>query len=383
MVAVIRDKVRFLVGGVVLLGLASCSTLGYYRQAVWGQWQVMQARTPVSTLLAKPGVDADTAAQLELATEIVNFAETTLELPAGKRYRSYADIRRPYVVWNLFAAGPLDLDGEQWCYPFVGCTPYRGYFSRKDAEAEADRYRQRGYETFVGGVPAYSTLGWFDDPLLNTFVHWPEPELANLLLHELSHSEVWLAGDVSFNESFATFTGEAGAHQWMLARGRAADWARWREHRSGSERFRQFVLHAKAALDALYRQVAADAVKHARRDLLLGQLRACYQGHRHLLGHGRYDAIIDDHFNNAYLVSVSTYEDWVPAFAELFDNVERNWRDFFAAVKQLSELESEAREKRLEELREYRVSSEADHQSPEQVECEAFSRHGADAEVAT
>ena len=246
-----------------MLAAAGCQTLGYYSHAALGQLRVLSARQPVSRVLARlettrgndPGAAA-LHARLTLSQELLTFAEDELALEVGGRYRSYADLQRPAVVWNLFAAPPLSLTPYQWCYPLVGCTPYRGFFNADYARRRAAVLKQRGFETYVGPVAAYSTLGWFDDPLLSTFIDYPEPALAELLFHELAHGAVWLPGDVAFNESFATFVGRRGAASWLAASGRDADMAaRAAEHETRA-RLLGLLRQTRAALERVY---AADA----------------------------------------------------------------------------------------------------------------------------
>ena len=208
-------KLRHLWYLLLLPGLVGCETLGFYQQAIWGQWRIMRERVPLDDALTNGATDAGTREQLQVATGLLDFAEEALLLPVAERYRSFVQLDRDYVVWNVFAAEPYNLDAGYWCYPIVGCAPYRGYFDEARAQRAAERLERRGMEIYLGGVPAYSTLGWFDDPLLSTFLHWPEADLASLLFHELAHGRVWAAGDTAFNESFASFVGEEGARQWF------------------------------------------------------------------------------------------------------------------------------------------------------------------------
>ena len=222
-----RRRWRVLLAGLLLLPVAGgCQTVAYYAHTALGQWRVLQAREPVDQVLAdlEPRRDGDPAAaqlyrRLSYSQAVLDFAARRLALDADGRYRTYVALERPAVVWNVFAAPPLSLEPHRWCYPIVGCAPYRGFFDEAYARRRAEALARRGLETYVGPVAAYSTLGWFEDPLLSTFVAWTEPDLAALLFHELAHGEVWAAGDVAFNESFATFVGRQGLTAWLESRG--------------------------------------------------------------------------------------------------------------------------------------------------------------------
>ncbi len=362
--------------------LVGCETLSFYHQAAWGQWQIMRQRVALDTAIASPDTEPATRQQLELARRLLDFAEETLKLPTEERYTSFVGLSREYVVWNVFAAPPYELDGRQWCYPIVGCAPYRGYFKEARARTVAARIEERGLEVYVAGVPAYSTLGWFDDPLLSTFISWPEPDLANLLFHELAHAEVWVPGDTAFNESFASFVGDEGARQWFVEQDRLETWDAWQDRRAGWHAFRDFSLEAKNTLEAIYREVPQSELA-AEKAAALASYQACYTEQREMLGGGRYDTLMAQSFNNAFLVSIGTYADWLPAFTALFGNVGSDWTRFFEAVSELAGMDGDARLQALEELSgEQGIGHEADDEGAEQVYCEPLSRHRLDAETA-
>ena len=205
-----------------LVVLTGCQTVGFYSQAVGGQLAIMRQQQPVERVIGDPDTPAELKARLELAWEILAFAKDSLALEVDGRYQRYADIGREYVVWNVVAAPRYSLEPIEWCYPVVGCAPYRGYFAEGAAVAFAAKLDADGFETYLGGAAAYSTLGWFDDPLLSSFLDYPPARLAELLFHELAHGRVWVKGDVAFNEAFASFVGKAGARQWLGAEERAA-----------------------------------------------------------------------------------------------------------------------------------------------------------------
>jgi len=364
----------------LVLGAAGCETLQFYRQVVWGQWQIMAARQDTATLLADTETAPELADRLAMTQQILAFARDEVGLHAQDRYLSYVQLDRDYVLWNVFAARPFSLDDDQWCYPIIGCAPYRGYFDEQRARQVAQRYAQRGFETYVGGVPAYSTLGWFDDPLLSTFVDWPAPDLANLLIHELAHSRIWVNGDVGFNESFAEFVGMQGTKAWFTRRGELQVWRAWQAERASWRRFRDFTVQAKSHLQEVY--LGPEAARAAGKQAVLSAFQACYQAHRDRLGGGRYDALMAEHFNNAFLLSVGTYADWLPSFARLFEQADSDWAAFFEAVEALAAQSQAARDSALAQLAEQQIGQRADDHGAEQIHCEAFLGHGLDAEPA-
>ena len=362
--------------------LAGCETLHFYQQAVAGQWQLLNARSSLDQLARSAIADEATLQRLARAQEVLDFAQGTVGLAAQGRYSSYVSLQRDYVVWNVFAAPAFDLSGEQWCYPLVGCAPYRGYFHEADARALAVQYETKGYETYVGGVPAYSTLGWFNDPLLDTFIFWPDADLAALLIHELAHGRVWVRNDVAFNESFAEFVGQTGAQQWLYEQGLGQDWQVAQQQRSQGRRFRQFLVQAKSQLQNLYETTPQPQLPEAKGSAVAAW-QACYQVHKDVLGGGRYDELMQSHFNNALLVSVGTYADYLGSFAALYRQSGEVWAEFFRAVDALAELDPPAREIRLQLLAEQQHTHTADDKNTEQVNCETFLSHRSDGESTT
>jgi predicted aminopeptidase len=354
-----------------------------------GQLEVLGERQPVDRLLpelaAEPGADAARlAGQLAESQAVLAFAARELALPVGNRYRSYVDLDRPYVIWNVFAAPELSLEPHEWCYPIAGCAPYRGYFAEREATRMRERLAARGLDTYIGGVPAYSTLGRFDDPLLSTFIDWPRRDLAELLLHELAHGVVWVQGDVAFNESFATFVGSRGADEWMVhaagpdyVRGAEDDGAAWR-------RFTALLALTRERLDAVYRSPVGPAERRAAKRAVIAAAQACHAEHRDLFGAGRYDGFMTG-LNNAALVSVATYEDLVPAFAQLFAALGGDWPAFYASVSAMAEVGAEERRARLERLLasgDDQVADDADDEDAHDVQCEALDGHVPGAEPA-
>ncbi len=308
--------------------------MNFYGQAVGGQWRILRDRIPIEDVLKAADQPSATKSKLKLVQGVLAFADQQLGMPVGKKYSSYVDLQRRYVVWNVFAAAPESIQGEHWCYPVVGCAPYRGYFDEDDAHAYAASLQADGLETYVGGVPAYSTLGWFDDPVLSTFLDWPEADLAGLLLHELAHGVVWVDGDVAFNESFATAVSEIALAQYFSTAGRDSEYEAWVDRRASWLLMKEKLLELKANLEAAFQQGSS----LERKITLYKEFKDQYRRDKDLHDSTRFDQLVFAELNNAYLVSLGAYEDWVPAFRCLYA-LHGTWAEFFTAVDQLTELE--------------------------------------------
>ena len=262
---------RLLIGAVAVVVVAAvggCSTFGYYAQSISGHLAMLRSARPIQEVVADPGTPEPLRQRLLRAQEIRAFASSELGLPDNSSYREYADLHRPYVVWNVFATRELSLELKQWCYPVVGCAGYRGYFDREAAERAAEALRADGYEVNVAGVPAYSTLGWLPDPLLNTFIGGSEGQVASMVFHELAHQVVFVGGDTTFNESFATAVEREGVRRWLAV---SNDPVLRRSYGEFSRRRQEFVdllLKYRDQLEDLYAGGAAcraPPAGHARR----------------------------------------------------------------------------------------------------------------------
>lgn len=378
MLSLARSLVRGVLWAAAVIAAAGCQSVGFYAQAVSGQLSIMHRRQPVDELLEELAREPDVPqqrliGQLQLSRDILAFAEHQLGLEVGKRYRTFVALDEEYVLWNVFAAPELKLVPRNWCYPLVGCAPYRGYFHRQRASDYARKLRKRDFETYVGGVAAYSTLGWFADPLLSSFVYWPERNLAELLFHELAHTQVWVESDVAFNEAFATFVGGQAASEF--SRSRASQTSA--EQSSAWPGVLALLLSLRSELKTLYALDIPESYKRELKHQAYAWARACYQEDRENLGAGRFDSTMEQ-VNNAYLVSLTTYQDAVPAFSAMFDTHGADWSRFFAAVAALGELEPAERAERVAELREQHEAHSSNDQGAQQVQCEPFSGHGLD-----
>lgn len=335
-----------------LLSLASgCANVDYYWQSVSGQLEVWRRERPVEEVLADPAAAPALKDRLARILEIRAFASRELGLPDNNSYRRYADLERPFVVWNVFAAPEFSVEPLRWCLAFAGCVSYRGYFDRTAAEKFAADLVQQGLEVYIGGVPAYSTLGWFADPVLNTFIHYPEVEIARLIFHELAHQVVYAKDDTAFNESFAVVVEQEGVRRWIDRAGDARQIEIFERNRRAREEFTHLVQGARARLDALYRSQLAPDEMRMRKVALLAALEAEYRALKAGWdGNDRYDRWFAPRPNNAQLASVGIYTQFVPAFAALLQREKRDLERFYTAARELAALPAEQRAMKLAAL---------------------------------
>ena len=335
----------------VALLLGGCGNFSYYLQSVGGQLEIWRREAPIERLLEDPAIAPPLKAQLQRALRIREYASRELGLPDNRSYRAYADLARPFVVWNVFAAPEFSTEPRQWCFPVAGCVNYRGYFSEAEARAHAREMAAAGNDVYVGGVPAYSTIGWFADPVLNTFIHYPEPELARLLFHELAHQVVYVQDDTMFNESFATVVEQAGIARWLTTHGSAADRQRFAQLQRFRADFRVLVTDTRAALAVLYAGTATPAEMRRRKAELLAALKTQYQQRKlDWEGFAGYDRWFAQPLGNAHLASVAIYTQQVPAFQALLAQQGGDLPRFYAAVRELAALPKAVRHARLAAL---------------------------------
>ncbi len=338
-----------------VLALSGCQSVAYYAHLARGQMALLADRVPVSRAIEQAQAEGqmERAQRLAESQALLRFAARDLALPVAGRFSSYVDLGRPYVVWNVVSAPRLSIEPQAWCHPLIGCAPYRGYFTLAAARASAERLRTAGQDVHVSGVPAYSTLGWFDDPLQSSFIDWPEDEFAELVLHELAHGVVWVPDDVAFNESWATFVGGMGAQLWRKARTRQIDGAAAeREPASEADPWPALVTllgATRARLARVYASQDSVAYRLAARARVLDAARACYADRRGELGAGRYDRLMSS-LNNAVLAAIATYEDHVPAFAWLYAITPGHWTALHARVRALAALPADERRAELARL---------------------------------
>jgi predicted aminopeptidase len=338
-----------LTGVVTLAACATFETVDYYWQGAAGQIELLANSQPIPDVIGKS--DAALAARLKRIREIREFASRELGLPNNGSYTRYTDLGRPYVTWNVFATPELSLKPRQWCFPIAGCVNYRGYFREAQAAGESKRLKASGDDVYIGGVPAYSTLGWFDDPVLSSFVSWPETEIARLIFHELAHQLIYVKSDSAFNESYATTVEEAGLARWLAARhdSQLDKLAARADHMRGV--FRDLVRTTRTKLSEIYASDASDDDKRRAKHEIVAAMKAAYESAKHgdpaLSGYDRWFA---QQPNNAALAAVGLYTDRVPAFRELLHESNDDLRTFYQRVRELAAHPKHQRDAALDAL---------------------------------
>jgi predicted aminopeptidase len=325
-----------------------CATLllsgCYVLHTANGQLDVMSKRQPIDNVVADPGTAPAVRSQLEKVVAIRQFAVDRLALPDNGSYRSYADVGRPYVVWNVFAAEEFSVEPLRWCFPIAGCVAYRGYFSEIKARRFAGKLEQRGSDVFVGGVSAYSTLGHFDDPVLNTMIGWSDVQLASIIFHELSHQLLYVSDDSPFNEAFASVVEDESVRRWLIAEGRPRDLEDYQRRQRRYLEFATLLTEAREDLRTLYsRKMPEEQMRREKADAL-ARLGSQYDALRRTWGGtGAFDDWAKTGFNNAHLVSVATYQDCVPGLQRLLDSVGDDLAKFYEAARRLGKLTKKER----------------------------------------
>lgn len=339
-----------LAGAIVLaiVAAAGCSTVGYYAQSIQGHFAMLRAARPIPEIVADPSIGEPLKQRLQRAERMRAFASRELALPENASYRSYADLQRPFVIWNVFAAPELSLELKQWCYPVIGCAAYRGYFERDAAERTSGELRSEGFEVNIVGVPAYSTLGWFADPLLNTFIGGTEGQLAGLIFHELAHQVVFVSGDTTFNESFATAVEREGARRWLAENGDDTSRQAYAEFEQRRRTFLNLLLRYRALLFENYGGPASNDAKRERKQQLFAALKSDYVALRASWGgFAGYDRFFAQDLTNAHLASIGAYNDLVPAFDALLVQTGGDFARFYEEVRQLAAMSKERRDAAL------------------------------------
>lgn len=344
-----RGSVRAVIFIGALLGATFLLDGCYYMQAARGQLHVMRKREPIAEVLAAPDTPPALAERLSLVEDARQFSIEELGLPDNGSYRSYADVERDYVVWNVFAAPEFSLEAKVWCFPVAGCVGYRGYFSEQTAQREAQKLGDKGFDVIVGGVSAYSTLGRFDDPVLNTMLRWDDMQLVATIFHELAHQVLYIKGDTAFNESFASAVEEFGIERWLTVRGLENEIASHGKRRELRVRLVQLIDVARTELDEIYSMPVADEEKRVLKERSLGELSEKVSDEFHQSGRDA-SAWLENGLNNARLASMALYDGRLPAFREMLRLCNSELDCFYAEATRLSKLDKEQRDLDLEAL---------------------------------
>ena len=317
----------------MLIAFTLSQSACYYVQAARGQYDVLSRSEPIDEVLAAQDTPEELARRLELVQQARQFAIDELLLPDNDSYRSYADLERDYVVWNVFAAPEFSLEPVTWCFPVAGCVAYRGYFDEEDARAKAEQMREDGFDVATGGIPAYSTLGRFDDPVLNTMMRWRDTDLVATIFHELAHQVLYVKGDSAFNESFATAVEEFGVIRWLEQRGARDEFAEYTRRRELRRQIIEDVDAARGQLESLYAQSLDDAEKRSRKQAILGALQQRIGARLESAGRDPSPWLANE-LNNARLVPMALYEGRLPEFRTLYRNCEQRFDCFYEAARQ-------------------------------------------------
>jgi len=334
----------------MLAALCGCESVGYYGQAVRGEMEILTHQAPIAKLIADTNTPPRLRSKFDAVLKIRDFASQELKLPSDKAYLKYVDLHRPYVVWNVNVAPALSLRPKTWWFPVVGRASYRGYFSEAAANRYAARFATNEWDTYVDGIETYSTLGWFKDPLLNTFIYAPDYELAEIIFHELAHRRLFVPGDTDFNESFASAVANEGVRRWLQAQSQPEAFDHYRAGQKQDHQFVDIVMSARDRLQAVYTDPhLSETAKLARKEEIIAGLRA---DHARLKtewgGQSPYDEWFAEPLNNAKLNTVSAYYELVPAFESLLRAHGGDMEKFYLAVGELARLPIKERHRRLQ-----------------------------------
>jgi len=334
------------------LSLAGCTTVSYYAQAVNGHLKLMRARQSIDELLASSETDEELRRKLELLRDARVYAAESLKLPQNDSYSTYVKTGRQYVTWNVVAAPEFSLTPRTWCFPVAGCVSYRGYFAEERARAYADYLKGEQYDVSVGGALAYSTLGWFEDPLLDTMMRGSDIRLVSTLFHELAHQKLYVQDDSNFNEAYASFIEQAGVRQWLSDNGRAETIPAYDAFLERQFDFGELLKSSRGELVSLYAQSMPENDMRVAKAALFDSMRDNYATLKTTKwdGYSGYDNWFKRDLNNARLIAVATYRKWVPAFEELFNQQDQDFVRFYDEAKRLANLPFKQRREKLEEL---------------------------------
>lgn len=322
----------------------------YYWQAVHGHWDLMQRKQSITEVLESDSTPPDTKAALTYLLQAREFALQELQLEDNSSYLEYVELERDYVTWNVFATPQLSMQNHTWCYPIAGCVSYRGYFAKQDAEQYAEELQREGFDTYVGGVGAYSTLGWFSDPVLSTFLERGKLSLAALLFHELAHQVLYVQDDSVFNESFASAVESILLQKWVLQQDLQSSWTAYQTAAQRQQDFIQLILENKAKRNQLFESERSEDEKLKQKQELVEELKSDYAKFKESWGYSGYDQWFASGLNNAQISTVATYNELKPGFAALYQQSDHKLSAFFAACAALADQEKDQRHQHLQQL---------------------------------
>jgi len=346
----ITRLLKLLIAPLALLSISGCSTISYYSQAVGGHLKLMQARQPVEEVIANESTSAELRQKLETLIEAREFAVHTLGLPDNDSYSSFVETGRRAVTWNVVAAEEFSVSPKVWCFPVAGCVSYRGYFDRADADAYAVDLAAQNYDVTIGGASAYSTLGWFDDPILDTMLRGSDTRYVGTLFHELAHQLLYVKDDSNFNEAFATFVEQTGLRQWLTERDEAERIEAYDVSLQRSEDFVNLLNQTRSALQETFRKSLDENAMRAEKAAVFDTMRDNYEIMKTGWdGYSGYDNWFKRDLNNARLVAVSTYRQYIPAFYAMYLEAGEDLIRFYDVARKTAELPAQERRERLDD----------------------------------
>ncbi len=327
--------------------LSGCASINYYAQSIQGQFEVIQNRQDINALLKQKDLPDTLRIKLNTVLELREFSIKQLGLPENKSYLSYVDLERDYVVWNIFATEEFSLTPIKWCYWIVGCLDYRGYFAESEARKHAQTLEEKAHDVYVGGVSAYSTLGWFDDPVLNTMIRWKEIRLASVIFHELAHQQLYIKNDTEFNESYAEAIATIGVGKWLSQKSEQQLYKEYVDSQAEDNQFINLVMKYKSLLNRLYQSGQPEQSMRTQKEVLFAQLRNEFDALNQRSTKSAYAGWFSTEINNAKLAAVVTYKKYVPAFVGIYEKL-NDLDKFYSFVKRLSNCNQQKRKIILE-----------------------------------
>jgi len=338
---------KIAISGLILVALSSCSSVGYYYQAISGHVDLISRERPLDDVLNDPKTSDALKQKLQLAKQARQFASLQLLLPDNDSYKTYADLQRDSVVWNVIATPAYSVKAKNWCFLIVGCLSYRGYFEEQDAVELASRLKTDGLDVQVSGAWAYSTLGYFDDPLLNTMMGHSDASLIGIIFHELAHQVVYISGDTAFNEAFATAVEQEGLRRWFKQQDDEKKYQDYLQRKQAKHRFYELLKITRDKLNIAFEQDTTEQQKLTAKKTIYAQLKTDYKKWRVENNFYAYDRWMQRDLNNSHLALIATYQDLVPTFLSILASVDGDLTQFYKLVEELGELEKEQRQQRL------------------------------------
>jgi predicted aminopeptidase len=347
-----RNTIKYSILILSVFTVSACSSFGYYMDLMAGHSELLERRKPINEILANEETTLKLRELLETSQKMRDFASKELDLPENDSYRTYADINRSYAVWNVIASKEFSIQAKKWCFLFVGCLSYRGYFSKADATAYANELKSEGYDVYVAGAKAYSTLGWFDDPLLNTMMYKSEARRAGIIFHELAHQVLYIDNDSAFNEAFATAVEQEGIRRWMKKKGRSDQYKKYLANKKRDAQLNALLQQTQAELKQLYKTKSTENEKRQQKNIIFSLMQKKYQQLKKSWGGNKmYDKWMSQELNNAHLVLIATYHELVPVFKAILKKENDNLKKFYLVVAEYGKLDVKQRTQQLNKFK--------------------------------